>query len=223
MTPVKFKAVLFDLDGTLIDSHASVERAWRKWSAYNGIDFDDANRVLHGRPAGETMRLLLPDASEEEIQMQKQNHELAESKDVEDTKLIPGAKELIEALTRFDIPWAIVTSGAYIIASARIRAAGLPVPEVFITPEKVTKGKPEPEPFLLGAELLGVRAEYCVVFEDSYAGLISGEAAKCRLVGVLSQYSADQLPKADCYVKELSELIVTPSEDGYYELELNHK
>ncbi|MDV7105092.1 HAD-IA family hydrolase [Vibrio sp. TH_r3] len=221
MISIKFKAVLFDLDGTLINSHASVERAWRKWSDRNDINFDETNKVLHGRPAAETMRLLLPGATDNEIKRQKAIHEKEESRDVSDTEIICGALEFISTLSQLNIPWAIVTSGAFIVASARIRAVSLPEPRVFVTPEKVSKGKPDPEPFLLGAKLLGIKPEDCVVFEDSPAGLISGDAANCRLVGVLSQYSAEQLPKADIYVKDFEALSVSQKLDGQCELRLN--
>ncbi|PJC86732.1 phosphatase [Vibrio sp. HA2012] len=212
---MNFKGLLFDLDGTLVDSGAVVDRSWLKWCQKNGLNFDEVSKVLHGRPAIETVRMFLPDASEEIIQAEFQWLSDLESSDVEGVVALPGSIEFINLAVELNIPWAIVTSGTIPVATARIKASGIPDPEILITPELVKRGKPYPDPFLLGAEKLGLDARDCIVFEDAPAGLNAGKAARSMTVAIMSRYTESELPVADDYVNSLADLDMQKTESGF--------
>jgi len=220
---MKFKGILFDLDGTLVDSNDAVDRAWMTWCKRNGIDFAVASEVYHGRPAAETIRQLMQGCSEHKVAEEIAWLQHQESTDVEGVIALPGTIEFLNELNRNSVPWAIVTSGTLPVAKARIDAAGIPRPELLITPELVTKGKPDPEPYLLGAAGLGLMAEECVVFEDAPSGLTAGIDAGARTVAVLSQFSKQALPEADRYIDNLSSLDVELCEEGYNLIFTNDK
>jgi sugar-phosphatase len=212
---MNFKGLLFDLDGTLVDSGAVVDRSWEQWCNKNGLDFAEVAKVLHGRPARETVRMFLPDASEEVIEREFQWLVETESSDVDGVVALPGSIEFIRRANELNVPWAIVTSGTFPVATTRIKASGIPEPTILITPESVKRGKPHPDPFLLGAEKLGLDAETCIVFEDAPAGLNAGKAAQAMTVAIMSRYSEMELPPADIYVSSLAELEIVVTEDGF--------
>lgn len=203
---IQFKGLLLDLDGTLVDSNAAVDRAWMQWCARNGIEFKAASKIYHGRPAGDSIRELLVGASEEKITQEIEWLQHKESSDVEGVILLPGTTSFLREVQRLGIPWAIVTSGTLPVANARIIAAGIPVPPVLVTPERVQNGKPDPEPYLLGAQELGLLPEECLVFEDAPAGLIAGHKAGAQTIAVLSQFAASQMPASSAYVRNLTEV-----------------
>ncbi|MDG3086355.1 HAD-IA family hydrolase [Vibrio hannami] len=212
---MQFKGLLFDLDGTLVDSNAAVDRSWMRWCERNDIDFAVASKVYHGRPAGETIKELLDGCDADKVEQEIAWLQHQESTDVEGVVALPGALDFIEKLSELNIPWAIVTSGTLPVATARIKAAKIPQPSVLITPERVSRGKPDPEPYVLGASELGFDAKDCVVFEDAPSGLISGNAAGAKTVGVLSQFKEEQLPKADAYVSAMEVVDVEGSEGDW--------
>lgn len=203
---MKFKALLFDLDGTLVDSYESVMRSWKKWAERNDLDVDQTLEFIHGKPAVDSIRQLLPDASEETIKQECLWLEKTEVNDVEGVVPLPGTLEFIQQLEERDIKWAIVTSGTNKVAHARVRAAGLPIPKVFVTKDDVEHGKPHPMPYLLAMEQLGLKASDCIVFEDAPAGVQAGLNAEMAVVGILSQFDREVLRQADHCVNNLSKV-----------------
>lgn len=214
---MKFKGILFDLDGTLIDSLAVVERAWRSWAKRNALDVEHVMQVIHGRPARESVMELLNSTDLLQIEKESAWLERYESEDTKGVHALPGAVALLNQLNILQIPWAIVTSGTLPVASARIQATGLPAPKVLITPEQVKKGKPDPEPFLLGAQKLGLAAVDCLVFEDAPAGVKAGHLANCTVIALLTHFKPDQLPGALHYIDSLEDLLIQ-EEKGEFRL-----
>ncbi len=209
---VKAKGILFDMDGVLISSIGSVERCWRRWAAMYGVPEAAEYVVPHGMRAIDIVRVLRPDI---DAQAGLRVIEDMEVDDVSDLRVLPGAKALLERLP--PERWAIVTSCTRRLLLARLKAAGLPVPERIISGDMVERGKPDPEPYRRGAELLGFRPEECVVVEDAPSGVGAGKAAGCRVLGVLGTHSAAELGGADWIAGSLEGLTVRAGAD---ELEL---
>lgn len=203
---MNFKGLLFDLDGTLIDSLAIVDLAWRQFARRNHLDEETTMDFIHGRPALQSVRQLLPDLSEA-----KQQHEFNllnefETNNTDGIVVLKGTRELLAQLEARDIPWAIVTSGTKAVAYARVQACQLPMPKVFITADHINNGKPDPEPYLLGASKLGLKPSDCIVFEDAPAGVNSGVNAGCRVIAIDSHYTKQQLAAADIFVGSLAQV-----------------
>lgn len=176
----RFEGFLFDMDGTLLTSIASVERVWTAWARRHGVDVAHLLKHMHGVQAIEVVRRQhLPGVDPE--------HEVeqivrAELEDLEGTEAIAGAVDFLSTLP--PERWAIVTSAHRRLALARLAAVGIPLPKVLICAEDVARSKPAPDGFLLAAQRLGVAPEHCVVFEDSPAGVASGEAAGASVIVV---------------------------------------
>jgi len=182
------KAVLFDMDGTLVDSGAVVERAWGRWAARHGIPLETVLSFSHGRPTIATMEHFLP--------ARDHTGELQEMDGYEETQLegilaVPGATQIVHALQNHS--WAIVTSAWRKLAEARVLAAGLPLPKVIVPVDEIRNGKPHPEGFLQAAGRLGVAPKDCLVFEDTRPGIEAGMSAGMQVVGLLTTVSAQQL------------------------------
>ncbi|WP_165987000.1 HAD-IA family hydrolase [Streptomyces sp. YIM 98790] len=202
-------AVLLDMDGTLVDSHAVVERVWRRWAEAHGLDGDHVMSVAHGRQGHATMAELLPERPAE-INLAENARMLADERaDLHGVVAVPGAAALLAALDGF--PHALVTSADAPLAEVRMAAAGLPLPRLRITAESVSASKPDPEGFLKAAAELGVAPGRCVVFEDSAAGVAAARAAGMPVVGV-GRTAAGLAP--DLAVPDLSGLRVTPADGG---------
>ncbi|MEB6108216.1 sugar phosphatase [Klebsiella aerogenes] len=214
------KGFLFDLDGTLVDSLPVVERSWCKWGDRFGIPHDEILGFIHGKQAITSIRHFMPGRSEEDIQAEFRFLEQIEATDIDGIVALPGALNLLNTLNEAGIPWAIVTSGSIPVAHARHRAAGLPMPKVFVTAEQVKKGKPAPDAYLLGAELLGIPAQQCAVVEDAPAGLLSGLAAGCRTIAVNVPADAPRLDEADLVLATLESLRIEQQADGNVQVNL---
>jgi sugar-phosphatase len=201
MVKVSAEALLFDLDGVLINSIPAVERVWSRWADERGFNVQEVLHRAHGRPSIETLRYLLPDADHE---AENRLVEQAEIEDVHGIVPLPGVKELLAALPHDR--WAIVTSCTRPLAEVRIRAAGLPTPGLFITSNDITHGKPHPEPYLKGAAGLGFRPEQCIVVEDALAGIASGKNAGARVIAFTTTSSITDLvaAKPDWILKDCS-------------------
>ena len=174
-----------------MDSTPAVARVWTHWARERGFNPEEIVRRAHGRPSLATVRELLPDSDHE---AENRVIERREIEDLEGVVAAPGARALVESLPRSG--WTIVTSCTRVLAEVRLRAAGLPLPEKFITSSDIQNGKPHPEPYLNGAVLLGVPASECIVVEDAPAGVRSGKAAGARVIGLLPISSPDELRKA---------------------------
>ncbi|MDU4095562.1 MAG: sugar phosphatase [Pantoea sp.] len=211
---MKCKGFLFDLDGTLVDSLPVVERAWSNWGKRHGIDADEILDFIHGKQAITSLRHFMSGSSEEEIQQEFTLLEKTEAEDTEGVTALPGARELLAHLNTLEIPWAIVTSGSMPVASARRQAAGLPLPTHFVTAERVKKGKPEPDAYLLGAELLGLSPSDCIVVEDAPAGILSGLAAGCAVIAVNAPADTPRLADTALQLTTLSALRISKAGDG---------
>ncbi|GEC66393.1 sugar phosphatase [Raoultella terrigena] len=208
------KGFLFDLDGTLVDSLPVVERSWCKWADRFGIPHDEVLNFIHGKQAITSLRHFLPGRSEEEIQAEFRYLEAVEAQDTDGITALPGAVALLTQLDSAGIPWAIVTSGSVPVAHARHRAGGLPDAKIFVTAERVKHGKPAPDAYLLGAELLGLAPQACAVVEDAPAGLLSGLSAGCRTIAVNVPADAPRLDEADFVLTSLEELEIVRQPDG---------
>ena len=177
MTEITCSALLFDLDGVLIDSTPAVIRVWTQWALVHGFDPDEVVRRAHGRPSISTIREYLPHGDHEAENRVVEGGEIA---DLHGVAPLPGARELLEALP--PDRWTIVTSCTRPLGTTRLRAAGLPIPTNLVTSDDVKNGKPDPEPYLKGASLLGVEAKDCVVVEDAPAGIRAGKVAGARVI-----------------------------------------
>lgn len=204
------RAVLLDMDGTLVDSTAVVERLWLKWAEPHGLDPQRVLEVVHGRQGHQSMAILLPERDHAINLVENQEMLDRESGDVEGVVAIGGAQELLAALAAH--PHAIVTSANVALMTARMDAAGLTVPELAVTAESVTASKPHPEGFLKAASLLGVDPADCVVFEDSPAGIQAGLAAGMTVIGVGPLASANDPTFA---VDDLTAITIVERSDGF--------
>ncbi len=201
-------ALLFDMDGTLVDSTPSVLRSWETLAAEFAIPAQlFATVPRHGRPATEILADLIP---RERIGQAAARLDELELTDTADVTLLPGAARLLAAAP--PERWAVVTSAGRALAQVRLGAAGIAAARL-VTIDDVSRGKPDPEPFLLGAKLLGVPPERCLVFEDAPAGLAAARAAGAGTVAVTTTHTADQL-EADLIVPDLTAIRIEQSGDG---------
>lgn len=197
MTP----PLLFDLDGTLVDSRAVVERHWSAFCERNGLDFGAVLAVLHGVRSVDTIRAVAPqlDAPAEAARLDED-----EEVDTDGLVLVAGAERALARLE--EGRWGIVTSGHRALAERRLRAVGLPIPSVMVCGDEIVRGKPDPEGFLAGARLLGVEPEACVAFEDAPAGILAATAAGMAVVGITTTHGAPALDGATVVIADLTEL-----------------
>lgn len=204
-----FDAVLFDMDGTLIDSTPAVERSWATWSVEYGLT-RSALAAGHGRPASQLVRTVV---SPEQVEPAMRRIAELELADTHDITVLPGGAELLASLPAGRV--AIVTSATRALATARITAAGLFAPAVVVTFDDVSNGKPDPEPFLTGAARLGVDPSRCLVVEDAPAGVDAGRAAGCATLAVTTTSRSEDL-NADLVVDSLSRVSIATGPDGFY-------
>ena len=211
MPGIRCRGVLFDLDGVLVDSTPAVARVWAGWAHEHGFDPGEVVKKAHGRPSITTIRELLPNADHPAENREVERREIA---DIEGVVPLPGAVELLQALPLDR--WAIVTSCTRALAAVRIGAAGLPKPKHLVTSTDVQHGKPDPEPYLKGAQILGVPAADCLVIEDAPAGIRAGKAAGARVLALRTTASDAELQQAgaDWIVNDCSKLFLDSSAAG---------
>jgi mannitol-1-/sugar-/sorbitol-6-phosphatase len=203
------EAILFDLDGVLVDSTGSVTRQWKRWAEENKIDPQKVVEIAHGVRTIEIVRKLAPhlDAEAEVVRLEKR-----EAEDHEGVAVMPGAAELIKAIP--EGRWCVVTSGTRHLATSRLKLASLPTPQVLVSADDVSKGKPDPEPYLMGAKLLGMKPAECLVIEDAPAGIRAAHAGGMKAIAITSTYPASALHEADAVVEKLTQIQVRISQDG---------
>jgi len=206
MFSISCRAILFDLDGVLVDSGGAVARVWGRWARENGLDAGPIVAKAHGRRTIETIREFAPHLEGAEAEKAERRVEQMEIDDTEGMRAVRGAAALLSRLPA--ACWTIVTSGARPLAEARLRAVGLPLPPRFISGDLVRQGKPHPEPYLKGAELLGAAATECIVVEDAPAGIQAGKAAGARVIALTTTYPRPRLSHADWIVGSLEDLAV---------------
>ncbi len=188
---VAAKGLLFDMDGVLISSIASVNRCWRRWAAHYGVPNADEFEISHGTRAVEIIVGLRPDFTAEQISEGLRLIEDMEIEDVGDLKVLPGVRDLLKSLPVER--WTIVTSATRRLMVARLKAAGLPEPAQLVAGDDVKNGKPHPEPYMTGARILGFTPAECIVVEDAPTGVGSGKAAGSSVLGVLGTHRAEEL------------------------------
>ena len=197
-----------------MDSTRAVDREWRAWAARKGVDGDAVMAIAHGVRTIEVIRRVAPHLEAEaevlELESREADHQ-------EGVCVMPGAVALVHSIP--DERWGVVTSGTRLLATARLRFCGLPVPKVLVTADDVAHGKPHPEPYLKGAERLGFKAADCLVIEDAPAGIRSGRASGMKVLGITSTYAASKLRKADGVVAGLAQIQV--SRNGASKLSIN--
>ncbi len=208
------EAVLFDLDGVLVDSTKSVVKLWTEWSERNRIPPARTLGIIHGRRTMEALELLAPHL---DIQSEAEKIEAGITLKKGGTLAIPGADKLLEALP--PDRWCVVTSGLKEFAKIRLNDAGLPVPNILVSAEDVTHGKPHPEPYLKGAKLLGKAPADCLVVEDASNGIKSAHAGGMRAVGITTTFAAAELQEAEAVIQTLSQIKVS-LQDGKLKIQI---
>lgn len=202
-------AVIFDLDGVLVDSDAALEKRWRQWAERRDIPFDEVKAVYHGRPMTEVIKMVAPHL-DPDAEMDRMMDLMTAAPDA--VQAFDGAEELLN-----DLPndrWAIATSGRRRTSTNRLHHVGLPVPNVFVTADDVTRGKPAPDAYELAAERLNVPPEDCIVFEDAPAGVTAAHRAGASVIGVAATTPADTLTDADIVVPSVADVDVTLDKHG---------
>jgi HAD superfamily hydrolase (TIGR01509 family) len=187
------------MDGTLVDSHAAVERAWTTWAAEHGVDGDAVLAIAHGSPPDPTVRRMLPDLDDGAVAVAAARQMSLQYDDLTDVVAAPGADDLLAALRELGLAWAVVTSADVRLARARLAAAGIPDPPLLVSVDDVRVGKPDPEGFLTAAARLGVDPPRCLVVEDAEPGVTAGRAAGMTVAGLRGI-------EADVAVANLSEV-----------------
>lgn len=212
MSEITCKAILFDMDGVLINSTPAVARVWKNWAIERGFDPEEVVKRAHGRPSLTTVREYLPHADHEKENREVERREMT---DLGGVIPLPGALELLHSLPPKS--WTIVTSSTRPLAEVRLRAAGLPVPERIITSTEVRNGKPDPEPYLKAAEMLGVPPSECLVAEDVPAGILAGKRAGARVVAFRTTYPETELAAAhpDWILNGCADIAVSPSSNNH--------
>jgi mannitol-1-/sugar-/sorbitol-6-phosphatase len=209
MSSFSCEAILFDLDGVLVDSTPCVTRVWKAWAREHGLDSNYIVHVAHGQRTIETVRKVAP-----HLDAQRET-DLIEQRELNDTqglRVLPGAKDLLTALP--PERYTIVTSGTRELATKRLRVASLPVPARMITADDVMRGKPDPEPYLAGATALGFEPKACVVFEDAPSGIRSAKSGGMIAIGLATTYQAAELSEADLVVPSLQAIRVESNPAG---------
>jgi len=211
MTTIGCSALLFDLDGVLIDSTPAVARVWHRWAVAHGFDPEAVVRMAHGRPSRTTIAELLPNA---DVEREDREVERMEIEDLDGVVQLPGAQQLLASLP--PDRWTIATSCTRPLAEVRLRAARLPIPKTMITSSEVKDGKPAPEPYLKAAAILHRSAPDCVVVEDVPAGIRAGKASGARVIAFPTTVERRELESAgaDWIVRNCAEIAARAENNG---------
>ncbi|KAI0824714.1 phosphatase [Trametes gibbosa] len=221
-----FDAILFDMDGTLVDSTDGVVGAWELFAEkYPGLDVTEVLSSSHGVRTVENLKIHCGITDSDELNREASRFEdaiVSESKKNgrQGIVALPGVHDIMKTLgSSHQLPkprWAICTSATKNYANAALKAAGIPVPDVFVVSEDVEKGKPEPDPYLLGAKRCGVDPARCLVVEDAPAGVRSGNAAGSKTLALITSHTREQVNEAkpDYVVSNLSKVTMKPVENG---------
>ena len=218
MAVIRCGAILFDLDGVLMDSRVAVERAWERWAVGHGIDPVAVLAEAHGRRTIDTIRAIAPSL---DVETEARLLEDAETIDFDGVTTLPGAAELLDALPSGC--WTVVTSGTRALATGRLAHGGLPIPEHLITADDIERGKPDPQPYLTGAAALAVDPADCLVIEDAPAGIQAGKAAGMTVIALVTTFEASALAAADYVIGSLADVTLgsaTELSDRGFTLEL---
>jgi len=202
-TTIPCGAVLFDLDGVLVDSTPLIIRRWTEWAIERGLVPQAVLAAAHGRRTIDAMRALERERADEEAA----TFEEQEESETDGLAPFPGARELLESLPNGH--WGVVTSGSARLAKSRLRACGLPIPAVLVSADDVSKGKPNAECYALASRRLRVRPEEAVVIEDTPAGVRAGRGAGIRVIAVATTYPIDQLAEAEYCVAGVQEIVAS--------------
>ncbi|BCM85263.1 HAD family hydrolase [Methylobacterium indicum] len=208
-TTIPAEVLLFDMDGTLIDSTNVITGLWRNWCSRHGVDVASLLRVSHGQRTIETVRRFAPPSVDPDAEVAALAEAAATARD--GFTAIPGAADLLHALPHSR--WAIVTSADRDIARSWLALAGLPIPDVLVTAEDVGAGKPDPAGYLQAAQRLGCAPERAVVFEDAPAGLAAGRASGARVVALATTLSPAELQDHD-WIPDFSGIAFAPEDGG---------
>lgn len=213
---IRVDAILFDMDGTLIDSSGACARIWTRWAEHYGLEPQPVIDQSHGRRPEDTARSILGDDAD--IQAAVDRFTIEEAKETHVTT-VPGALDLIQS-----IPverWAIVTSSTEQIATTRLAYCGIPEPQALVTAEKVGAGKPDPEGYLQAADKLGVDISRCLVIEDAPGGIEAGHRSGARVIAVATTYKPSKFPN-EVVVSDLRGIALTSLEPtGELRLRIN--
>jgi mannitol-1-/sugar-/sorbitol-6-phosphatase len=220
MTMIRCAAMLFDMDGVLVDSTPAVARVWTTWARAHGFVPEEVVRQAHGRPSLATVRELLPHGDH---LAENDWLEQAEIEDISDVVALPGALQLLTTLS--PLRWAVVTSATRALAEVRLRAAGLPLTQNLVTATDLQRGKPWPDPYLKGAGVLRVAPAECIVSEDAPSGVRAGKAAGARVLALRTTSTDDELltAGADWLADDLSSISLQPSQNGEIAFQLRTK
>lgn len=208
MPLLPFSAILFDLDGVLLDSTRAVTEQYTTWARENGLDPAEVMKAAHGVRTVEVIRRVAPHLDADAETKKIEDREAAASNVI----AMPGAVDLLNSIPRGG--WCVVTSGTRFLALTRMRKFAIPIPDVLVTADKVKRGKPDPEPYRKAAELLKVDPSTCVVVEDAPAGIRSAHAAGMKVISLPSTYPPSELDEADAIVSGLAGIKVTVNRAG---------
>ncbi len=206
-------AILFDMDGVLVDSTAAVAGTWGRWASAHSLDPHLVIDGAHGRRTIETVRHFAPHL---DADLESRRIESAEAMELNAVSVIPGALQLLRSLPEGQ--WGVVTSATRSMATTRLQDAGFRLPRVLVTADDVVRGKPDPEPYLKGAAGLGIAADQCIVFEDSPAGIRAATLAGMRVIALLTTYPPKELQQAKAMIQDFTKIVVERNGSGNLEI-----
>ena len=214
MTVLHPRAILFDMDGTLVDSTAVIERAWRSWSARHGIPVEPILRVQQGRPNREVLQEFGPS-----LDLDREAEEFLRFEETDTDGVVPVSGALAAVRRASQGLWGVVTSANHSLAEVRLIATGFPLPPVLVTADMIRKGTPDPACFLLAAKRLNVNPADCLVFEDAKAGVAAAKAAGMTVAAVLTSLTKAELP-ADSHIPDFRGVTISANGGGVFEVSL---